>query len=383
MPNNTAETQLQSNQEPTVALNAFQINNASALAWHVAEYTFSGQAKKSHGDVKGLMWDLVKLHQCQGDGFVIVAGENRVLIPASWRVPAQENFHGFRVSRERERWLRAEEPADKEAVAEVLKAALRQFFKLDELSELGQLWQDFNGFCESPHTLEPIDDIFFCRRFELIPEVLKNHRWVLKVQLSTVTVDAHPFAYYYEQGEVTVLRDNLGLKRENRETRKGGETSIGVLHVSASGDARKWELVEPQLIGVHAEVDPLDQRTLTNETISCRNFKQTRELPLSEIYLVLDTQITGEQHSETILRTELRIDWFRKVRDAVAGVDLFGTPLDLDDDLVTIDPKDTAIINLPALRLIRLNKVRASSRPLSLVAVSRCERVPSNAANLS
>jgi hypothetical protein len=50
-------------------------------------------------------------------------------------------------------------------------------------------------------------------------------------------------------------------------------------------------------------------------------------VPLAELRLVLDAQITQEDHGETIIDPDDRFSWAQRLRDFVNGTEVAGKPL--------------------------------------------------------
>jgi hypothetical protein len=357
--NRIGEAQLASTNQTAVVLNAFEITNINILEWPVAEYQLTHPRKVGTGaDIKAakdVMWKLIGLnrHQCPNPGFVVPVTPELVIVPGDWTLPDQNDFSGFSIARKRETNLLASEQGNHNAVIGILQAGIREFMRRSSQVEdiLGPLWQDFNGFCESPSSKTPINGIQYCRRFEILPTVLRGNRWVLRIQLNTTTIDSRPFSDYYEKGEVATLWENIESKRINRLTRKGRQTGISVLRLPSTGKASAWILSEPDIIETHSQQDPADQKAIASQALTCENLNQETEIPLNELFLVMDTQITGSGHSETILGTELRSSWFSKIRQVLNGADVFGTSLLLANQLTRVETSQTSLISLPALRI--------------------------------
>ena len=70
---------------------------------------------------------------------------------------------------------------------------------------------------------------------------------------------------------------------------------------------RVVELQSPELILQDADLSPEEQAALPAETVTCRQFrKPPEEVPLNRVRLILDTQVTKEEHRETIIKPEER-----------------------------------------------------------------------------
>ena len=71
----------------------------------------------------------------------------------------------------------------------------------------------------------------------------------------------------------------------------------------------------------------------------------------SELRLILGSQITQEEHSETIIEPTERMDWMRKMRDFIHGVEVYGRTLELSKDLINADQFESLVILPPAVRV--------------------------------
>lgn len=380
--NRIGEAQLVSTNQTFVVLNAFEITNINTLEWPVAEYQLTHPRKVSTGaDIKAakdVLWKLIGLnrHQCRDPGFVVPVTSDLVIVPCHWTLPNQSDFSGFSIVRKGEIKLLAGEQMNRIAVNGVLQAGIREHIRCSPKVEeiLGPLWQDYNGFCESPGEKTLNNGIHYCRRFEILPTVLRGNKWVLRIQLTTTTIDARPLSDYYEKGEVETLWENIESKRINRSTRKGRKTGIHVLRLPSTGKASSWVLSEPDIIETHSQQDPADQKAIASQALTCSSLNAEAEIPLNELFLVMDTQITGSSHSETILRTELRSVWFSRIRQSLHGADVFGASLVLADQLTKVDASQTSLISLPALRIKTGNNqigTLPSPKPGDLVAIEK------------
>jgi hypothetical protein len=346
----------------STVLNAFTITNATSLHWNAVSYhiTCIGEPKADlhqRREMQNAMWQLRARHKdaCPGRPFVIANDASRVFVPSTWTIPDQENFADFKIQREGQHVLRATDLSQKLVIRELLRESIKGYFKVAYAEALGPLWKDFNAFCELPTLKEPVDGVVYCRRFELIPDTLKNGEWVIKIVVNTVSVDARNFADYYYQGEVALLKGMVALKRVNRTTRKNEPTDVRVLvfdQASGQEPAKALELDQPEVIFTHAELEPADQREHATGTIGCKPYMQPLvHVPQNQVHLILDTQITGALHRETILASELRADWYYRLRDCLDGMDAYGISVELSRSLTAMPEQDTDVIQLPSLRI--------------------------------
>jgi hypothetical protein len=340
--------------------NSFEITNAAELSWEMRAYRVTKLDKpagaKEHRKMEDVIWKLRRQHldTCPGADLVVALDDETVLVAQAWSLPEQQSFKGYRVEPAGNMILSAQDSRHRLAVREVIKRSLRQHLKINYQEELGPLWQDFGGFCESPSLKLPTGDVTYRRRFEIVPEVLAGGRWVLKIDLSTHSVDTRSLAEYYFAGEVETLETYVRLKRTNRLNRKNSDaTAIRALELRR-GTSDYWvrDLVQPEVFEAHAKLPLTSQRELANGTALCSNFPaRDAPIPLANLRLILDTQITGEEHRETILDPGIRDDWYYRVWSAVDGADLHGVVLALAPDLVTVPEARQLTIAPPALRL--------------------------------
>lgn len=344
----------------TEFLNAYEIVNAAELKWSVSVYKvvrLDGYASghENRGKNKDIIWGLKNIHKalCRGYGFVIDVDETTVAIPSTWDIPSQENFEGYSVTFERSFIARATDIKHKTIVSGILRESIKRHFKDVTSAEIGAVWQDYGDFCQSLITNEPKDEIAFCRKFNVSVELLQGRRWVMQMAISTKTIDIRTLADYYRTGEVKLLAQMLQLKLVNRSTRKNEATAIRVLHVSSPTQIEVLELEKPdEIINVHTRLDPADQQSISNQKIRCARFrKPPLEIPMSEIRLILDTQITQENHDETIINPCDRAKWHVILRTFLDRMDAYESTIRLAENPISVTEFDTIVILPPALQV--------------------------------
>ena len=342
-------------------LNAFEILNAASMRWPVVRYHLKPVDREPDQTERGAlvqrMWELRRQHDafCPGHRFVLSESPETVVVPAEWLIPDQENYEGYQVRRGESFELAADNSAHTPLVADIVKRALINHLKRSSGS-LGVIWQDFNGFCELPQS-QGTAPVQYVRRFEVIPARLKAGRWVLKVHLGTMSIDSRSLGDYFANGDVETLSERIALKRRNRETRQSGPTAIRVLVNDGKSRPEVMELKSPEDLIRQAEQDPALQMERAEDQVICVAFPSKEvEVNLCHVWLILDTQITGEQHRETILSTDTRMMWFDQIRGAIDGAEVHGAPLRLDQKLYRVGDSDVVRVELPALTL----KVSAS-----------------------
>ena len=150
-----------------LCLNGFELIGASSLHWpvQVLEITLKDGSQQTHADLgklRNIVWDLRKIHKCRGYGFVVDAGESAIAIPATWNLPLPIETPEFSVRLKRELVADSSTAVGRRIVARIVKEAIKARFKKDQSPALGSLWQDFDGFAQSPSPSS--DGFLMCRK---------------------------------------------------------------------------------------------------------------------------------------------------------------------------------------------------------------------------
>src|SRR5262249_12198883 len=144
----------------------------------------------------------------------------------------------------------------------------------------------------------------FCRQFGVAAKPLRGNRWVLQVLISTVTLDGRTLDDYYRNGEVHVLAGMIRAKQLNRVNRRNRPVTVRVFRDESTPFQLKVGVLDldgPGSIVGHGSLSRHEQAGMAGGTVRCRPFNsQPVDVPLSELRLILDTQITRSDHSETI-----------------------------------------------------------------------------------
>ena len=180
-------------QPPEYFLSCYEVANPTSLAWPARLYRVvradgSGQAHGERGEIKQAIWDLRKNYSklCRGYGFVVDIDETTVAVPASWELPSGEQVGDFRVILGQTVTTDPMRMAHRRIIAGILREAIKAHFKINRSAVLGDLWQDYDRFCQVP--CERGDTEFhFCRRLGVAAKVLRDNRWVLQILISTTT----------------------------------------------------------------------------------------------------------------------------------------------------------------------------------------------------
>src|SRR5436305_7587533 len=148
----TDQTQL-----PGSFLNCYEVMNPAFLVWPVRLYKVvradgSGQAHGDRGKIKQVIWDLRKQHArlCPGLGFVVDVDEETVAVPMVWELPSGEQVGDYQVTRGQTVTTDPMRVAHRGIIAGILREAVKARFKSHRSDVLGDLWQDFNRFCQVP-----------------------------------------------------------------------------------------------------------------------------------------------------------------------------------------------------------------------------------------
>ena len=310
-------------------LNAYSLLDLENLSWDVAIYTVQslGSDEAKHEDrkkIKDVIWDLRSQHkqECPGYGFVIDLDEKTVVVPQAWKIPQQDNFNGYRVTRADEFKASACDQSQQAIIAGILREAVKRHFKDNQFeSDIGPLWQDYNDFCQLPDFTKSEQGIVYCRKFHVSAELLRDGLWVLQIEVTTTGIDGRTFEDYYAGGEVQQLAEMIQLKQANRLTRENKPVAV---RVWCSEDNKVLELETPEEIRNHAELAKADQADLANGTVHCKQYKkEPREVPLGQVRLIPDSQTTQERHSETLIDPHERMQYYSMLRNFLNGMEAY------------------------------------------------------------
>ena len=189
-------------QLPGSFLNCYEVMNPASLMWPVRLYKAvrAYGLRQSHDDraeIKQAIWHLRKQHAslCRGLGFVVDVDEETVAIPTAWELPSGEQVGDYRVTLEQTVTTDPMRVAHRGIIAGILREAVKARLKNHRSNVLGDLWQDFNRFCQVPSVLDDTE-FHFCRQLGVTAKVLRGNRWVLQMLISTTTVDKQTLEDY-------------------------------------------------------------------------------------------------------------------------------------------------------------------------------------------
>jgi len=316
----------------SLALNGYLISNLAELRWKAAIYKIEPAARVStpnRATVKEVMWNFKKAHGglCPGYGFIVEVDEDCVAVPAEWQIPDGTGWEGHAFRRVDEAEIHGGDPRQAILFARIVKDALRSHLKKMGPAVLGPLWQDYSTLCQIP-TSQTENGFAFCRRFDFDAKPLSNGRWALRFTVSTASIDAEPITRYYAEGRVGELANLIRAKLSQRTNRRGRPVKVRVLHGTTNNgqrNARVLDLFSPDQILDDAKLSPSEQKERANLELQCQDFvKGAIAVPRQHCYLILDSQITHDDHDETILEPGERAEWAKRLRDVTDGCEIIG-----------------------------------------------------------
>ncbi len=219
---------------------------------------------------------------------------------------------------------------------------------------LGDLWQDYNRFCQVPCELDD-SEFHVCRRLGVAAKVLRGNRWVLQILISTATVDKLTLEDYYRRGEVANLAAMIEAKQANRLTRRNRPVAVRVLKDASTQsqvDVCALELDDTDVIIGHGSLSRHEQAVLAGGTAKCRPYgRPAVDISLGQLRLILDSQITKTDHAETIIEPCARQQLAQHLRDFIDDCEAYGQRI-----LLTKSPVDASLfpaisVAFPSLRV--------------------------------
>lgn len=334
---------------PADFISAYEILGTNNLSWPVAIYKLqridnSRSTHEDRGDLKSALWDLHREFkaQCHGYGFVIDISPNSVAIPSKWKIPSDIERGDYHISRIRDLDAAANNPEHESIVSGILREALKKQFKEAVSDYLGCLWQDMDKFCQLPKPRVG-EEYCMCRRFGATARRLAGNRWVVQCTVGTATIDGKTIYDYYLEGHVDVLARMIRIKLGSKVDRRNQPISVRVLHDASDENnirVKALELADPSLILRHGNLGAQEQRKMSSGGLLCRQFKkEVQEIPLNELKLILDSQITQEEHAETIIDPVDREVFMSHIRALMNEADVYGHRL-----RVSVTPFDSSAL---------------------------------------
>lgn len=344
-----------------VFLSCYEILNSDSFRWGVRLYKVRIESdRQSHaerGDAKQAIWSLKKKHPhaCKGYGFVVDLDEETVAVPSGWQLPSDVRENNHLITFDSEFTTDPKNRGHRTLIGGILREAIKKHFKDNRSDILGDWWQDFDRFCQMPDYSGESFDYYFCRKFGASAKVLIGDRWVIQPLISTTSVDGRTFSDYFRDGDVASLTEMIEAKQANRINRRNRATAVRVLRDESTEFVTKaevMELDEPNLLNGIASLSRLDQASRAEETIKCRVFgRDPVDVPLRQLRLILDTQITQADHSETILEPLDRHRLAEVLREFLNGAKVQGVPLQLAELPIDATTLPGEVVQFPALRV--------------------------------
>jgi hypothetical protein len=271
-----------------------------------------------------------------------------------WELPSGELVSNYQVTLDQICTTDPASWAHRGIIAGILREAVKKHFKDNHSEALGHLWQDYDRFCQVPSELGDTE-FHFCRKLWVVAKVLRGNRWVLQVLISTVTVDKLTLEDYYQRGDVVRLTAMIKTKQANRLNRHNRAVAVRVLKDASTAfqiDVSVLELDDPGVIIGHGSLSRHEQTSFAGGTAKCRPYaRQAIEVPLSQLRLILDSQITQTDHSETIIEPDERQQLARQLRDFIDGCDAYGQQILLGATSVDSSLFPVISVTPPSLRL--------------------------------
>lgn len=347
---------------PESFLNAYVVTNASEMIWTANLYSVRradqrSQTHQERGDIKQVMWKLRKQYKdrCHGYGFVVDVSPDQVVVPTAWGFPQEESVDAFRVTLERQLTIipASLDPLIQKAAIGIIREGIKSHFKDNKYgTAFGELWQDGKFFCEMPRKL-PGSEYLLYRRYYAVPKVLGSDQVVVQCRVSTAMLDNRSLADYFASGEGELLAAYISAKQGGKFNRQNQPFGVRVLHITNTGGSASivpMDLEKPEAFAQLASLSRLKQAEVAGGSTFCRAFpKEPEPVALGELFLVLDSQITQEDHSETIIEPKARFFLTEKLRNFMDGAEIYGQTLSLSKVPVDARSLPVEVISPPAI----------------------------------
>jgi len=350
----------QASKLPETFLSCYEIVNPEALRWGVRLYQVrrdgGGQTHAERGGAKQVIWSLRKKYKdlCRGYGFVVDLDEETIAVPSGWNLPGDVREGEYLVTFDSEFTTEPANRRHRSIITGIIREGIKKHFKDNRSDALGDWWQDYDRFCQMPDYGNG-SDTHFCRKFGAAAKVLLGDRWVIQPLISTATLDGRTFADYFRDGDVATLTEMIEAKQANRLDRRNHPTAVRVLRDERTDFLTKagvLELEEPNLLNGIASLSRHEQAKKSGGTIRCRGYiGPAVDVPLEQLRLILDSQITQSDHSETILDPADRHHLAGLLRDFVNGAEVNGIQLQLSELPVDAAALPGESVTFPALRV--------------------------------
>ena len=351
---------------PSLFLNAFELHLDSRNPWRVSLYSVtplddSSPEHEERGSIKNAVWryKFSNPGHCSGPhSYVVDLDEGTVAVPSTWQIPTGATSEGYYINPIQDTTLSLDDPEHDAVVSRLLKAAFNRVLKNTIDSPLGPLWQHFNDFCQIPSISDDPEPYLFCRKIRIEAMALPSRRWCAQIRLSTQTVDGMTFAEHLDSNHAPTLAEWVELKRKNRFKRGNRPADVAVLRMHRPGGgpwtAEKLELANPEdVVAIYRE--PRKKQGGQPLSIQCLRFERGEIKPVAvtaeQLRLILDNQITQEDHRQTIIDPTLRSDIWRSVPNLLDKTIVFGAEVRVSDEPINVRDFPHGLIGPPAIRV--------------------------------
>jgi hypothetical protein len=374
-------------------LNAYRILNPENLVWSISTYNIipinGDPSQANRGKIKNLAWELRTAFksQCRGLGFIVDVDESTIATLSTWQFPRIEDFNGYRVLPDSTFQTNPNDPEHRRIITSILREGIKLQFKNEPSDLLGALWQDYGNFCQMPGKFLADHDVVYCKGFQVSPELLNAGTWCLKMEVYSKGLDSLSISDYYSKGNVKQLGELIRAKRTNRLTRSNLPSDIRVW-CSTGIKAEVLELDNPDEILTHGNLPVETQKMLATQQILCKRFnKPSLPVPPSSIRLIVDSQITQDDHSETIIDPDQRLEWYLNLRDFFSGMNCYGVSIELNQNPISTGEFEHLIVLPPDLKIktavdkvgiLSLNRETSIEESMKNRAVQRARQIRQN-----
>lgn len=345
---------------PRNFLNCFEVLNFAELGLpvHLFAIDFKDSTRntqKNRGELKNVIYQARKQYRasCPGYGFVVDISPRLVAVPGAWRFPSVIETPEYTASLQRSFTANADDYQGRAILGGILREAIKKRFKNEVAPDLGPLWQDYDSFCQLPDPASD-EEFLMCRRFGFAMKSLVGGRVALMCAVGTTAIDGKTFDDYYRNGNVAMLTEMIEAKQGDRLTRQNRPVGVRVLQWGSgeSTDARVLDLEDIEVVLADGRLPSGSQPGLARQTLRCKPFNgSVVDVPSSELRLVLDTQITQEDHGETIIGPAERFSWAQRLRDFINGAEVGGRSIQLAESPLDAEEFDFVLIPPPAVRV--------------------------------
>lgn len=354
-------------------LNCYEITNTNDINWDVNCYSIQKKngEKMNHLDrnnFKNIIFELKKHKesQCRGWGFIIDVNENTVVVPKNWELASNVDIRGYNIRFNKSYNISDDSNKFKDEILGIIREGFKIHFKNNISNTLGPIWFNFGRYCQTPN-LHNKRKFHFCKQFEVLPKMFQN-KLVLQTNISTTTVCGLSIAEYYNQGFIKELVEYIKLKQLSN---KKDNSNVKVLHVQENGESYSidsfHDLDVPKEIIGHENLSNNELKQISNRDIACQHFSGKKIFFNSNnIYLVLDTKITQENHRESIIEPSERFNYSANIIEFINGANVFNYNININENPININSyKNIHILPPPIYVRDDNNNIKTIPTPIS------------------